>query len=188
METDKSSSGDMAKVTYDKCGQCKWLNGQKSSVGIECTNPDKEWRHRTSMYHNRWTKACKMFTPIGKVTIPMKLPSLNEYVNVCRTNPYKASKFKKDLENDIGVFIARLPRFERPVKIHFHWVEGNKRRDLDNIAFAKKFILDAMVKHGKLKDDNRKCVTAFTDTFDYGKETCVILEIEEVENGTETSR
>ena len=24
--------------------------------------------------------------------IAMKLPSLNEYVNVCRTNPYKASK------------------------------------------------------------------------------------------------
>ena len=109
----------------------------------------------------------------------MKLPSLNEYVNICRTNPFKASKFKRNLEDDIGLFIGRLPSFEKPVKIHFHWVEGNKRRDLDNIAFAKKFILDALVKRGKLKDDNRKCVTAFTDTFEYGDESKVILEIEE---------
>lgn len=119
---------------------------------------------------------------LAKITceIPLKLPSLNEYIRVCRSNPYQASRFKKDVENDIGIFIARLPRFERPVKIHFHWIEGTKRRDLDNVCYAKKHILDALVKFGKLKDDNRKCVTAFTDTFDYGKETKVVLEIEEV--------
>lgn len=115
-----------------------------------------------------------------KIEINMKLPSLNEYVDVCRTNKYKASRFKRHLEDDIGMFIGRLPEFENPVRIHFHWIEGNKRRDLDNVAFAKKFILDALVKAGKLKDDNRKCVTAFTDTFDWGDETKVILEIEEV--------
>lgn len=115
------------------------------------------------------------------VEINMKLPSLNEYINVCRANKFQASKFKKDIENDIGIFIARLPKYENPIKIHFHWIEGNKKRDLDNVAFAKKIILDAMVKFGKLKDDNRKCVTAFSDTFSYGKETKVVLEIEEVE-------
>ena len=117
-----------------------------------------------------------------KVTceIPMKLPSLNEFIRVCRTNPYMASKFKKDLESDIAFYLAKLPRFEHPVKISFHWVENNKRRDLDNVCYAKKHILDAMVKAGKLKDDNRKFVTAFTDTFDYAKEAKVILEIEEV--------
>lgn len=113
--------------------------------------------------------------------ISMKLPSLNEYINACRSNRFQGGKMKKDLENDIGVYIAKLPRFEKPVKIHFHWVEGNKRRDLDNVAFAKKFILDSMVKNGKLKDDNRKFVTAFTDTFEYSNETKVILEITEGE-------
>ena len=119
----------------------------------------------------------------GKVTceIDMKLPSLNDYVRVCRSNAFQASSYKKRLENEIGYFIAKLPRFEHPIQIHFHWIEGNKRRDLDNIAFSKKFILDAMVKAGKLKDDNRRCVTAFTDDFSYGKETKVIIEIEEVE-------
>ena len=112
--------------------------------------------------------------------INMKLPSLNDYVALCRDNKYKAAKFKKNIEDDIAIFINRLPRFEKPVRIHFVWIEGNKRRDLDNIAFAKKFILDALVKCGKLKDDNRKCVTGFTDSFYYGDETKVILQIQEV--------
>jgi Holliday junction resolvase RusA-like endonuclease len=115
-------------------------------------------------------------------TIDMKLPSLNEYINICRSNKYEAAQYKADIEADIALFLMRMPKYKNPIKIHFNWIEGNKRRDLDNICFAKKFILDAMVKAGKLKDDNRKCVTAFTDNFYYGKETKVILEIEEVIN------
>lgn len=117
--------------------------------------------------------------------IKMKLPSLNEYINVCRANRYQAGAYKKDIERNISYYISHLPKLEKPVKVHFHWVEENKRRDYDNIAFSKKFILDALVKYGKLKDDNRKCVCAFTDTFEYGKQAKVILEIEEVDNELE---
>ena len=109
------------------------------------------------------------------------MPSLNQYINECRTNPYKASKFKKDLERDIGYYLQKLPSFDKPVKIHFHWIEQNRRRDLDNVAAAKKFILDAMVKVGVLTNDNRKCVAAFTDTFSYDKEAKVVVEIMEVD-------
>ena len=83
---------------------------------------------------------------------------------------------------EIGLFLMKLPRFEKPIHITFTWIEANKKRDLDNVAFAKKFILDAMVKYKKLKDDNRKFVTGFTDKFMYSKENKVILDIEEVEN------
>lgn len=72
-----------------------------------------------------------------------------------------------------------MPIYKNPIKINFIWVEDSKRRDLDNICFAKKFILDSMVKSGKLKDDNRKYVYAFTDNFRYENESKVILEIEE---------
>lgn len=115
-----------------------------------------------------------------KYVIDMKLPSLNDYIRVCRCNKYQAAKFKADIEHEIGYFLLKMPKWSKPIKIHFHWIEGNKKRDLDNICFAKKFILDAMVKYGKLENDNRKHVTAFTDTFEYGKETKVFLEIEEV--------
>ena len=121
---------------------------------------------------------------MAKITckIDLKLPSLNEYVNACRYNRYKGASMKKDYECAIGLFIDELIPFEHPVKINFIWVEENKRRDLDNVAFGKKFILDALVKFGKLKDDNRKNVVGFTDSFRYAKKACVILEIEEVEN------
>lgn len=117
------------------------------------------------------------------VEIPLKLPSLNDYVRVCRSNVFQAAKFKKDIERNIGIFISCLPVFEKPIKIKFLWVEKNKRRDLDNVAFSKKFILDAMVKFGRLHDDNRRFVTAFTDEFAYGDENKVILEITEVQDG-----
>ena len=116
---------------------------------------------------------------IYKAEIQLKLPSLNDYIRACRSNKYVGAKLKKNTENDIMWFLRKLPTFTKPVEIHFHWVEDNKRRDLDNICFAKKFILDALVKSGKLADDNRKIVAAFTDTFSYGKEAKVILEIKE---------
>ncbi len=73
-----------------------------------------------------------------------------------------------------------VPKLKR-VTIHFHWTEENKRRDLDNVAFAKKFILDALVSLGKLENDNRKNVCGFTDTFGYGEHASVYLEIHEQE-------
>lgn len=120
-------------------------------------------------------------TDSGKVIceINIKMPSLNEYIRACRTNPYVASKFKKDLESKIGIYVGALPRMTKPVRIHFHWVEENKRRDLDNVCASKKFILDALVRFGVLTDDNRKYVAGFTDTFEYGKQAKVIMTIEE---------
>ena len=114
-----------------------------------------------------------------RVEIPLKLPSLNEYINKCRYNKYAGNYYKQKIEANIYPYIINMPKLERPVKIDFHWVEGNKKRDLDNICFAKKFILDALVKYGKLKNDNRKNVYAFTDSFSYSNEWKVILNIEE---------
>ncbi|MBQ6092218.1 MAG: hypothetical protein IJL00_00910 [Clostridia bacterium] len=111
--------------------------------------------------------------------IPMKLPSLNEYIAVCRCNKYKAAKFKRDIDANIALYLRDLPQFDEPIEIHFVWIESNRRRDYDNVASAKKFILDALVKSGKLKDDNRKCVKGFRDSFDYGPESKVILFIKE---------
>lgn len=115
----------------------------------------------------------------AQVVIPLKLPSLNEYVNACRTNKFAGGKMKKDAQRDISIFLKRLPTYKAPVRIRFHWVEKNAKRDLDNIAFAKKFILDALVESGKLVDDSRKWVVGFEDEFSLGKDYAVILTIEE---------
>ena len=111
----------------------------------------------------------------------MKLPSLNQYINACRTKAILGANMKRRVEDDISWYIKPMPRFTKPIKIKFTWIEENKRRDLDNICFGKKFILDAMVRAGKLKDDNRNYVIGFEDKFIYAKENKVILEIYEQE-------
>jgi Holliday junction resolvase RusA-like endonuclease len=115
-----------------------------------------------------------------KIEIPMKLPSLNDYINSCRGNRYAGANMKKEVESDIGWYINQLPKFSKPIKVNFTWIEKNKKRDLDNVCFAKKFILDALQKSGKLENDNRRWVMGFTDNFELGEDYKVILEIEEV--------
>ena len=73
-----------------------------------------------------------------RIEIPMKLPSLNNYVDACRKNKFAGSTMKKQVQSDIGWYINKLPSFDKPIKIHFIWVEANKRRDLDNVAFREK--------------------------------------------------
>lgn len=36
-----------------------------------------------------------------RVEINMRLPSLNEYINACRSNRFQGAKMKKDVEQDI---------------------------------------------------------------------------------------
>jgi len=55
--------------------------------------------------------------------------------------------------------------WEEETALLFVWHEKNRRRDKDNIAFGKKFILDALVQAGILSDDGWRYVNGFQDTF-----------------------
>lgn len=100
-----------------------------------------------------------------KFVIQGSLPGLNEYTKACRGNAYGANTLKKNTERIITLYArqARLKPFTKPVMIHIEWFEKNNRRDIDNIVFAKKFILDALVKMHVLSDDSRKYVKEITD-------------------------
>lgn len=113
-----------------------------------------------------------------RAVIEVKVPSLNEYIEACRRNKYAAANMKKYTEAEIAPYLMRLPTFGKPVFIHFLWIERDHRRDCDNVAAGKKFILDAMVKAGKLKDDGRKYVLGFTDDFECGNRTMCIMDVE----------
>ena len=118
-----------------------------------------------------------------KFEINNKLPSLNEYTQACRTNKYIGAKMKEDIEINIWADIKeqlKNTKIQNSVKIHFTWIETNRKRDLDNICFAKKFILDALVKANVLKNDTQNYVVGFSDTFLYDKKNKVIVEIEEL--------
>ena len=59
---------------------------------------------------------------------------------------------------------GELKPTDRPLIVSFEYHEKTKRRDADNIASAKKFILDAMQKNGVIPNDNRTSVKGFHDT------------------------
>lgn len=115
--------------------------------------------------------------------IRVKMPSLNDYIRESRGDKYGANQTKRKLEMIIRQYIEILPAFRHPIEIDFRWIEDSRRRDADNIAFGKKFILDAMVKAGKLPDDNLDHVQAFRDTFEIGKPAGVIITIREHKGG-----
>ena len=49
---------------------------------------------------------------------------------------------------------------------HFFWRLKNDKVDPDNIAFAKKFILDGMVEGRVLEGDSWKFIRGFADDFE----------------------
>ena len=104
-----------------------------------------------------------------KLIIDGRLPNLNDYTKACRTSPIVGNKMKQEQEEYITGFILEQlngVEFEGKTFLHFRWIEANRNRDLDNICFAKKFILDALVKNKVLKTDGWRGVYGFTDEFD----------------------
>jgi Holliday junction resolvase RusA-like endonuclease len=61
--------------------------------------------------------------------------------------------------------------------VRFEWHERTKKRDADNIASAKKFILDALVNMRVLEDDSRKYVKGFYDVIVDDKTDFVKVEL-----------
>jgi len=110
-----------------------------------------------------------MATKIVTITIPGRLPSANEYINDSRGNKYKSAKVKKNLTESIAALIinkSKGVKFKR-VFVKFKWIEKDKRRDPDNIAFAKKFILDAAQLAGLIENDGQSQINGFVDEFDF---------------------
>lgn len=107
------------------------------------------------------------------LVIQGRLCSLNEYIAAERSNKYKAAKMKR--ENEAIVMIAikqqlKNVKIEKPVFMDYFWVVPDKRTDRDNIVFARKFIQDALVRTGVLKDDGWKYILGFSDRFEVDRE------------------
>ena len=94
------------------------------------------------------------------------LPTLNEYIEAERTVLTRTKKgnitlgatFKK--KATAKVEHSAIHQIIEPLTglydIEINWVRTNNRHDADNVFFAIKFILDGIVKAGKLSGDGRK--------------------------------
>ena len=101
-----------------------------------------------------------------KFTIEGKLTGANEYIRACRSKvPHVANKLKKDNESSVKIaaVISHIkPVKNYPVRLNITYYEPNKRRDVDNVGFGAKFILDALVGLGLLENDNQSHVSGIS--------------------------
>ena len=108
-----------------------------------------------------------------RLIVPGPLPGLNEYIEAERRNKYAAANMKRRTESaNISAAKEQLRgvRLTRPVVMRYTWVERNRRRDRDNVAFARKFVQDALVRCGVLRGDGWKEIAGFTDAFAVDRE------------------
>lgn len=116
-----------------------------------------------------------------------RLPGLNDYIRANRSSPVVGNSMKRHYTRLVAQAAAGLVPVRGKCDIRFTWVEPNMRRDKDNIRFAAKFILDGLKEAGVIKDDGWKSIESLSDTFFVNKTyPRIIVEIEEVPNGTDT--
>ena len=88
-----------------------------------------------------------------KLIVQGELVDLNSYIAAERSNRYAGAKIKREMTDYITLLAKRLKIENRPLRapvlITYHWYCKDKRKDKDNIAFAKKFIQDGLVNAGK---------------------------------------
>lgn len=114
-----------------------------------------------------------------KFEIKAKLPSLNDHIDACKANRNSGNKLKQETDCLIGWFIRQQvkTKVSSPVVVQFTWYENTYKRDKDNVAFAKKYILDALQKMGVLPNDNNKFILGFNDRFVYQQGQKVVVEL-----------
>jgi len=117
-------------------------------------------------------------------TIPFRLPSLNEYVAANRQNPHVGAKLKRETDEAIGWAIkaAHLQPVESPCIVCMIFHEPNRKRDVDNVESAKKYIVDSLVKMGVLKGDSPRYVIGVPSYTDYREGASVDVTIIESED------
>lgn len=115
-----------------------------------------------------------MRTPLLVIKMDCEFTSANEYINAERTNKQVAAKLKKQNTAFARYYALNKGKIDEKVDIDFEWHTKNKK-DHDNVAFAKKFILDGLQIAGVLKNDDPTHVGNFRDTFKKANKDYVIV-------------
>ena len=114
-----------------------------------------------------------------KIFIPYDFTTWNDYIRAERGNLYKANHIKQSEKSLVGYFCKEKYRGSYPVTITVRPHFKDKRRDLDN--FRLKGILDGLVTHGVIKNDNLNHITKIILEAVFSQEEGVEIEIKEDE-------
>lgn len=125
-----------------------------------------------------------MMQPIGhSYTVKGVLATLNDHDKANRANRFVGAKMKKDNTEYVMYQLLNKKKITKPCILTFNWLVSSKC-DFDNICFARKYILDGMIKAGILPDDNQNWVKGFGGDYftkvNKGEEK-IIIEVEELD-------
>lgn len=107
-----------------------------------------------------------------------RFPTLNEYIDCERGSTIAAAAMKKKCTEQVKkqCLLQQIQPVNGKVDLLFEW-HSSTRHDPDNVAFAKKFILDGLQAAGVLENDNRKFIGTMADEIIKDDEDYVILHI-----------
>lgn len=113
-----------------------------------------------------------------------RLPSLNEYISQLNKNRYMANHFKQLVERELvwTIKASTMKPIDKPCIVYVKYHEPDRRRDVDNIYSANKFILDALRKAGIIQNDSQKYVRDVKDSYIVDGQSRVDIIIEERED------
>jgi Holliday junction resolvase RusA-like endonuclease len=84
---------------------------------------------------------------------------LNDYITTQRTRYHARANREKQRWTDLCAgYASGLGTVETPIRVRINWYEKNARRDVDNVAFSVKFILDGLVRAGVIPNDSQRYV------------------------------
>lgn len=98
------------------------------------------------------------------IFLPDTFPSLNDYIAKERIHRLAGAKMKEEQTDRVIWQVKKMPKFKKPVTFQFTWHEKDRKRDPDNIIFAKKFILDGLKEAGIIPQDSQKYVMGFRES------------------------
>lgn len=90
---------------------------------------------------------------------------MNEIIAEAKKWKTAYNSMKQEATEICRLSCLRLPRIDFKMQLYIIYHCKNKRRDMDNIAVAKKFIFDGMIKAGKIKNDGWKEIGGWTEEF-----------------------
>ena len=109
-----------------------------------------------------------------------RFPTLTEYIDCERGSTIAAAAIKKKCTEQVKeqCLLQQIQPVNGKIDLLFEW-HSSTRHDPDNVAFAKKFILDGLQAAGVLENDNRKFIGTMADEIIQDDEDYVILHITE---------
>jgi len=106
------------------------------------------------------------------IYIPVRFPGMNEMISAANSSRYKYNNLKTEF-TEVAAWHMKAAKLSKrdQVFLNIAWYESlQSRRDPDNVAAAKKFILDGLKNAGVILNDTRKIILGWREIVVYGQD------------------